>query len=400
MSAGRQITSQPSTGRPDFAAFFRSAMPAAAYAFITTRAVIFFILLASTCLTLGPISGGVRTLRYARPPQGFVAALEHTVSGGDAAWYLAIAVSGYEHQQFNAAAPHNWAFFPAFPLLVRGGGIFGRDMVLPALVISNVLFFLALICFHMVARHLGYEADVAERAMFYLAASPAAYFFSVPLSESLFLLLTLAAFDFALRERWIAAGVAGGFASATRLTGILLVPVLGLLWWQRGGTRARSLVSLLLVPVGLLEFMLYLHVITDNAFAFRDIQRAFGREAPTLFALSPLIQYVRHPGLSNAWSLYPLDFACALVALAASAVLAMRRQWALAAYTLLSILIPLTTGSLSSIPRYMAVVFPIFLVMAEFADTPRKDAAIRTVLVASLVVMTAFYALQFGFAMA
>ena len=242
MSAAPQIAPPDSAmGATDFATSLRNAVPAAAYAFVTTRALVFLILLVSSCLTLGPASDEVRTLRFARPPQGFRAVLESTVSGGDAAWYLSIARSGYEHRKFDAAVPHSWAFFPGFPLLVRAGGIVGGGMVLPALVTSNLLFLFALVWFHMVARRLGYDSKVADRAVFYLSASPAAYFFSVPLSESIFLLLTLAAFEFALRHRWIAAGVAGAFASATRLTGILLVPVLAVLWWQRRGTRARSL---------------------------------------------------------------------------------------------------------------------------------------------------------------
>jgi hypothetical protein len=52
------------------------------------------------------------------------------------------------------------------------------------------------------------------------------------MTESLFVLLTVASFYAAKREHWWAAGLIGLCASATRVTGVLLLPSLLVLSWQ------------------------------------------------------------------------------------------------------------------------------------------------------------------------
>src|SRR5207248_4000927 len=135
----------------------------------------------------------------------------------------------------------------------------------------------------------GGSDDDAARAVFYAAFFPTSYFFSMPLPESLFLLLTVAAFLAAQRDRWWLAGVAGALAAATRPAGILLLPALALLAVERRVWRRAA--WLLLIPLGTAAFMLHLYRITGNAFAFAGVQGSWNRH-PTA-PWTPLLAFLR-----------------------------------------------------------------------------------------------------------
>src|SRR5207247_2285816 len=77
----------------------------------------------------------------------------------------------------------------------------------------------------------------------YLAVFPFALFLQAVYSESLYLLLTLAAFALAERKRFLAAGAVAGLALLTRPTGAALLPALALLAW-RERDRLRAVGSL------------------------------------------------------------------------------------------------------------------------------------------------------------
>ena len=101
------------------------------------------------------------------------------------------------------------------------------------MLISNIAFACSLLLLGAVAMKSGASPEDAARAMFYLAFFPTSYFLSLPVTEGLFLALALSATLFGLRGRWLGAGVMGGLATATRVTGILLLPLLVPRWRRR-----------------------------------------------------------------------------------------------------------------------------------------------------------------------
>ena len=76
--------------------------------------------------------------------------------------------------------------------------------------------------------------------MLFLAVAPTSLFFGAVYSESLFLLLAVAAFLAAERGGFWQAGAAGGLALLTRSAGIALLPALVVLAW-RAPDRRRAL---------------------------------------------------------------------------------------------------------------------------------------------------------------
>ena len=296
---------------------------------------------------------------------------------GDAWFYERIARDGYEQPGDDGKPRNTWAFFPLFPLLVRTS-----DFAIGAMVLSNLAFAAGLLLVAAAALRVGASEDQVERAVFFIAFFPTSYFFSLPMTEALFLCLSAAAFLFAARGWWWAAGVAGALAAATRFTGVLLFPAL---WLMPGKTRDKA--WLLLIPASTAAFMLYLQRLTGDALAFVHAQVLWGRGALQLpFAVS------------RPWNFVLLNVAAAVFVLIAGIALLRQRQWAFGVYTLLAVAVPLSTGSVQSMARYAMVVFPAFLWLA--AKTEKSERWVTAVFVALLGWMLTLFVLRVDLALA
>jgi len=377
----------------------------ALFAFTLSRAIVLVIFVLIGLMKIAPdaFPGHFDTnISLAKAPVARV--LRQEVLTADVNWYLGIAEHGYEPGPFNADVPRNWAFFPLFPLLLRVASYVTGEFVITGMFISHLFFLLALILLHRVCLLFGLTGDDADRCLFYLAVFPTSYFFSLPLPESLFLMLTVGSFYLAKSERWWLAGLCGAFASATRTTGVLLLLALAVLYWEMyrplGSVRAwrKDGLALLLVPAGLISFMIYLHAITGNALAFKDAMAAWGRKAGFFF--QPLLDYLRQPAeIAAHWDFKLLNFLAVSLALACGVVLLKRRQFALAVYALLAVLVALSSALLQSQARYAMVVFPVYLVLATLGRRRNFDQLIRAIFTVLFALMTALFAAHFTLAL-
>jgi hypothetical protein len=377
---------------------------AALFAFTLSRTTVLIIFVLLGLMKTGPSSFPAHFDAYISLDKAPVArALRERVATADVNWYVGIAEHGYEQRPFNNDVPRNWAFFPLFPLLLHLAAFVTREFVITGMALSHLCFLLALFLLHRVSLLFGLSADDADRCVFYLAVFPTSYFFSLPLPESLFLMLTVGSFYFAKRERWWLCGLCGLLASATRTSGVILLPALALVYWEMYRpltlrTMRKDSLALLLVPVGLLSFMVYLHVITGNAFAFKGAMAAWGRKAGFFF--SPLYEYLHHPAeIAAQWDFKLLNFLAVVVGLVCGVVLLKRRQFPLAVYALLSLLVALSSALLQSQARYTMVVFPVYMVLATLGRRAKFDQLIRAVFLLLFALMTAMFAAHFTLAL-
>jgi hypothetical protein len=148
----------------------------------------------------------------------------------DASWYLVIAHYGYRPDlgMFTASRA---AFFPLYPLGLRGLSDVGLPPVLAGVALSVAALGAALYGIHRLttlefaAR--GNTARVARLAVLLTAFAPMAFYLSAVYSESLYLALSVGVFLCARQGRWGWVGVLGALAGATRSAGVLLlVPAL------------------------------------------------------------------------------------------------------------------------------------------------------------------------------
>lgn len=366
------------------------------FPFLLSRVMVLSILLLTPQLTFSPPENdGTRTVIFSRGAFSPYAAISNALLPGDAVHYRDIAQSGY-------SKPFSRGWFPLFPIVWRFFAAMTGEYAFTGCVLSNGLFLIGLMLLYNTIGHFGYSDAVASRSVLYLTIFPASHFFSLPLTESLFLLLSVAAFYAAVADRWTIAGILGALASATRLAGLLLLPSLLLLLYFRrfAGMRKRNIVSLLLIPCGTLAFFSYLYFTTGDFFAYRTAQMSFSVH-PRAFFLSPLIRYALHPGLFHEWAFFPLQFVMTILGFGCCGMLVKNRQWVLALYLLSSIILPLSAGLFGSMTRFLMVSFPLAIVLGKAGgDSSFVDQTIRVAFVSLLTLMTLACAAKFGLGMA
>jgi hypothetical protein len=290
-------------------------------------------------------------------------ALAAPLARWDSVWYLAIANDGYP-----ADDPRRAAFFPLYPLLVRAAkAVVGSPIVAGALV-SLACFAVALVLLHRLTEiELG--APAARATVWAIALFPGAVFFSAVYSEALYLALSVGSIYAARTGRWAWAGAAGALGAATRSAGVLLLVPLAVLWLARGERRPRDAAWIALVPVGLAGFCAALALGGGDALAPFHAQDIWFRH----FA-GPFVGV--WDGTTAAWrGLHHLDdnasradvvLFCFLV-LAAPAVVGTLRRLppAYGAYVVAALALPLSypvgPQPLMSLPRFLAVLFPLFM---------------------------------------
>ncbi|HUW64114.1 MAG TPA: hypothetical protein VMW83_05380 [Spirochaetia bacterium] len=313
----------------------------------------------------------------------------------DAGWYLKIATHGYTRLSI--------VFFPLFPLLIRG-----LDRILPlaplaaGLLLANLSFLAAIYLFLLLLREDGFPDDTARRAALFLALFPTGLFFSAVYTESLFLALTLAAFLCARRQQWLAACLLAGLTALTRNPGILLLPALG---WEylaqkkeRGERLDVQVLYLALVPVLFATFLLYqkVHFGDPLAFVHTDSVATWGRLTtvpgwPIVLTLKDLV----HPHFVYWWTAQLDDFLFAIFAFILLVLGAKSLRQSYLLYGALSFLMPLSTyikyEPLTSMPRYIIVLFPLYIVLAQKARTSRAQLFLVVLFSSLLLLFTVLY---------
>lgn len=177
----------------------------------------------------------------------------------DTMHYFNLALNGYRASDpgptvFGALTPLG---FRLFDRLLPGG------IDLAAMVFSTLAFAIALIfLFRIVETYYG-DARLARWSVVVLALLPLSYFFSAPMSESIYLAMILAAFYFGTQRRWVLAAIAGALATLARSQGVLLVIIIGLFlivdypphtWRQSTFAALRAGWSLALLPLVFIGF--------------------------------------------------------------------------------------------------------------------------------------------------
>jgi hypothetical protein len=295
----------------------------------------------------------------------------------DSEWYAGIAAQGY-HYDGDANVLQPVVFYPLYPLLARFvAWVVGLSPAVALLVVANVAAVLAVLLLCRLARR-SCGDEVAVLAVAFLSFYPGSLFLSAGYSEPLALLLILSCFTLLADRRYILASACAGLAVATRVAGLVLIPVL--LWelWRQFRTDRRQLVLHavacgVIASSGLWLYMIYLGATFGHPLAFADAQAGFNGDTSlatrfiSAVTLQPFLR-LRFTDLTPAG----LDqwFFVALVALS---VLAWRRLSAsLGLFSLGVMMLPYLTLSggpagFTSMTRFGVLAFPAFITLAELS---------------------------------
>jgi len=285
--------------------------------------------------------------------------LLRSLTSWDGFYYLGIARDGYQAAPV-VGAYSNVAFPPLFPLLVRVLSVpFPGAQGIVAVVISNVAFLLALgLLVTLGSTYLGHRRATLAAGL--LVIYPFASVFAMAYTESVFLLLMVAAFLAAERRHRTWAGIFLALTVLSRLQGVALILPLWILMLRQDGWRPRlSQAWLLLGPLAGVGFLAYVASVTGSTTAFLDAQKAWGRvgvggSAPSATIGAKFSPYQGALLATLLWSVFLLVFV---------RVDRLRPEYWLV--PVLFIAAEISSGSLEAVGRITMLAFPLVWILAN-----------------------------------
>jgi hypothetical protein len=309
----------------------------------------------------------------------------------DGVHYLTIAEKGY------IGTGLIQAFFPGYPLSMMALNWVVSNSLISGLIIANVSLVLTVyLWFLLMKKDYGWEQAKLSGIAFLLF--PTAFFLGAVYGESLFIGLVLASFLAARHQRWAWVGLFAGLASATRVVGVLLIPALvcelmlqvyeqqkGAVSWQKVKTTISTtfrhrLKDVLLISLGLTGLVAYMHFLWGefhDPLYFVHVQSEFGGGRQETLVTYPQVVWRYLKILMTYrpfdWKYYALVQEAVVGGLGLIALLwsvrSIRLSYVL--FALGAFLVPTMTGTFSSLPRYILVCFPLFILLARAFQSRR-----------------------------
>lgn len=288
-------------------------------------------------------------------------------SRADAGWYRVIALYGYsgipEHEMTGWGNDKlHFAFFPLLPACISA------LMQIPGLGFHSAAFVFSLFILGALVSvaynfllSIKLPEDRAFRILVLMLLFPFSLHFYFVYTETLFLTLLMSAFLLIIRKRWTWLMLCAGLLVLTRPNGVfMMLPLLlfqfkqaektGLKGFQ-SALQTPALYSLLIMPLVFIAWMCCQHQLTGDWFAFATAQSGWNKHA-----MFPLLALFRN----GFWQEQLTSVYCIAVMLLAIWNI---KVWP-GSFSLLfwiGILLPLSAGSVISMNRYIAVLFPIYI---------------------------------------
>ena len=296
----------------------------------------------------------------------------------DSIWFLSVAEVGYVIRP-GLKAQQNLAFFPLFPLSIRGLNALGIPSVLGGVLIANLATLLTAVClYRLTGRLAGIKA--ARWSCGSWLFFPSALFGSVAYADSLLALCGVLSLTALLSDRLLQTGWWAGLATAIRPPGLALatslIPALFSRRWP------VALIAGILGGSGITAYFGYLWAISGDPLLYPHIisqwrTETLGAKGPLVMLLSSIREYLLNLQIliagkplflfrsSHAWE--PL-----LLTICLTLVPAVRRLgWGPLLSVLAMIWLPLSVGGVSSFGRYMWAMMPVFVVLGMKLSTSR-----------------------------
>ncbi|HEY7737838.1 MAG TPA: glycosyltransferase family 39 protein [Candidatus Limnocylindria bacterium] len=288
-------------------------------------------------------------------------------------------------------------FYPLFPAAIALGRlVFLPDLVAPIVVNTIALAFAVVLLYRVVAREFGER--VGWRSVVFLLLFPTGYFLHIGYTESLFLALTLGAFLAARNSSWGSAGLTGGLAALTRVSGLVLIPSLAADAWSEWRTDHRWRLGwgwIGLVAVGFGGYLLLNQLVYGDPFAFIAIQRDHWSKALAWpwEGIAGVVNRLPNGELVDQLVLGWAELAAIVLGLVGTVVAAFRFRPSWAVWMAGNWILFVSTSFVLSVPRYTLVMFPLFAWFGLLAERRWAGIAIGGVSLVLLVWFSARFAL-------
>jgi len=326
----------------------------------------------------------------------------------DASWYEKIANNwypeitdvrdlGYSHDaDFKQS---EWAFFPLYPWLNRVMmSLFHITFNQSGFILSLLFSTLAFIGFYIFCELFTRDPKRSLYCSLVFLLFPFHYYFSMMYSEALFFTLLIFAFISIHNRKYYFIPFLLFPLALVRPFGIIALVPLYLYYLERENilvgykldlktlfSRRNILKSLLFItgPIAFLLYLVYQKQMTDHYFAFSIAQAGWYRE----FRL-PFLSFFRSGD-------FPTQFnsVFTILLIVFSAFIWKRNPLSLNIFIWLSILVPLCSGSVGSMPRFGSVLFPLTIIVGTWLYQNKCRSAIL-VLFFALQIFVFYYWLQ------
>ncbi len=297
-------------------------------------------------------------------------------SNFDGEHYLSLVQNGYQ--------PLTYFFFPLYPIVIKifslitGTSLAGYNLA--GILVSYLSLAFAVFGLYKLLK-IDFKENLVKISIILLLFFPTSFYLGSVYTESLFLALTVWFFYFARKKNYLIAGILAGFSTATRVIGIILPAslLIEMLINKDNVFKLKNILSLAVSVSGIILYMYYLKQTTGNYLEFFSSVGVFGeqRESSIVFLPQVFYRYVFKilPNLHTSY--FPilfstfLEFLVAIVFLVFSVISFFKLRLSYSVYLVLGYLIPTFSGSFSSLPRYVLVLFPIYILLAQYL-TKRK----------------------------
>jgi len=325
-------------------------------AYALSRLMVFAAMAVVNTLQLGGARCGDAV---ARPIVGF----EALARCWDSQWFLTTAQQWYPAGLPAPGEQSTLAFFPGYPALIAGGSALGLPPLAVAVTLSLLFGALATLGVWQLALCVA-PPDVAVRAALLFCFFPGALVLSWAYSEALSTALVAACLVLLHRHRWMAAGVAGAAAGATRLDvglGVTVAAACAAVLAIRRDGEWRAVWAAVLAPLGVVGFWLFLWWRTGSPRAWTIAQdRGWDQHMDAgSHALRTVWRVLSHPVSSPTSVLQLLTLLLLVAALVCFWQLRAPAPWI--AYTAAMILVLMVSNQVGFRPRALLLLLPLFV---------------------------------------
>ncbi len=360
------------------------------YYFLKDRAL--NTLVAYAAIKLIVLLGGVLVARVTREYRVVTGSFPALLTNWDGGWYVGIAQDWYAHEYPNSAA-----FPPLYPLLIKALS-FNQPTTMPwvAVILANAFSFVGLYFLYQLVP-LIVDKKYRLRICFAYMVFPVLIVCNlVAYSEALFLALTIGAYYFWKRSQFGFAALLAACSIFTRQVGafILIIFVIDMLYGYRTHRNAPqvlkqlAVIAITCVSVGALYLFYYLTF--GDPFIVARVEAANWQNALSIaHVVSTLKLSLIGVDVQPLTTFAPIPFpliAVSTAVLAATVFCLLKRDAALAAYSLISALLFLLMSAYQAPPqsflRFVAATFPMYLFFGlMLSNNWKKNLAVGVVAV-------------------
>lgn len=285
----------------------------------------------------------------------------------DGVYYLTIASGGY--------SVDNAGFFPLYPIFIRifslNSAAFSYQQFLTAFILTLIFTFAGIVFFEKLVK-IDYKKEISFQSIIFLLSFPVSFFLATIYSESLFFLLLILTFYFARKGNWFLSSISAMLLTATRFVGIAIIPALLFEFFVQNKTFInKKIIPLILTPLGILSYAWFNFTAWGNPLHFIEAQgKLLNNRSVDHIILFPqtIFRYFKMlttVSINYEWWIALLElltFVFVFVMLYVAWKKKVRTSYLI--FSILAFLIPVSTGTFTGLPRYVLVLFPIFIALA------------------------------------